>query len=150
MRGSSMEQRRIGHEIKTLSNLLKRAISSSCEAENEDGITGMQSMILGYLDRHADREVYQRDIERDFKIRRSTVTGILQLMEKDGLIFRQSVKSDGRLKQIGMTEKAMEINSHIKQKLDEVDQKVICDFSEEELAVLYSMIDRMKKNLETN
>lgn len=143
-----MERKKIGHEIKTLSNLVKREISSSCVFDRAQGVTGMQGMIIGYLHRHEDQEVFQRDIEQHFKIRRSTVTGILQLMEKDGLIYRQSVERDGRLKRLMLTDKAVEVNRRIEQYLDAVDAKVIQGISEEELEMFYSLVDRMKKNLE--
>lgn len=141
-------ERRIGHEIKTLSNLIKREISSSCDFDQAQGVTGVQGMIIGYLLHHEGQEIFQRDIEQAFKIRRSTVTGILQLMEKDGLICRESVERDGRLKRLILTDKAIEVNCHIERHLNEVDEKVIRGISEEEMEIFYSLLDRMKKNLE--
>lgn len=143
-----MEQRTIGHEIKTLSNLVKREISSNSVLDQEQGVTGMQGAIIGYLYHHGDREIFQRDIEQHFKIRRSTVTGILQLMEREGLICRQPVERDGRLKRLMLTDKAIEVNRRIEQYLDAVDAKVVRGISEEELEIFYSLVDRMKKNLE--
>ena len=35
-----------------------------------------------------EKEICQRDLERDFNITRSTVTGISQLMEKKGYILQ--------------------------------------------------------------
>ncbi len=36
------------------------------------------------------KEIFQKDIEAEFNIRRSTATGILKLMEKNGFINRQT------------------------------------------------------------
>ena len=69
-----MEKKRAGHEIKTISNLLKREISGMFS--EEEHITGMQGRIMGYLYHHREDEIFQRDIENEFLIRRSTVTGI--------------------------------------------------------------------------
>lgn len=143
-----MKQRSIGHEIKTLSNLIKREMSSSCDFEQAQGVTGVQGRIIGYLYHHGDQEIFQRDVEQAFQIRRSTVTGILQLMEKEGLICRQSVERDGRLKRLVLTDKAVEVSCHIEEHLDAVDAKVIQGISEEEMEIFYSLVDRMKKNLE--
>ena len=63
----------------------------------------MQGWIIGYLYQNRDKEVFQRDIQEQFSIRRSTVTGILQLMEKNGLITRSSVERDARLKKLELT-----------------------------------------------
>ena len=35
--------------------------------------------------------MFQRDVEAEFNIRRSTATGILQLMEKNGFLLREPV-----------------------------------------------------------
>ncbi len=80
----------IGYEIKNLSNLVKRRIIEETSKSNLDGLTGMQGWIIGYVYRHSDHnDVFQRDLEKEFNIRRSTATGILQLMEKNGLINRE-------------------------------------------------------------
>lgn len=48
-----------------------------------DSLTVMQKHILKFiLLETLHREIYQKDIEEEFQIRKSTVTGILQLMEK--------------------------------------------------------------------
>ena len=59
------------------------------------------------------REVYQKDIEEEFRIRKSTATGILQLMEKNGFISRESSKKDARLKRIVPTPKAEALRPEI-------------------------------------
>ena len=54
----------------------------------ENGLTSIQTRILGHL-RHAQKEnkdVFQRDIEEVFRIKRSSVTSVLQTLEKKGLI----------------------------------------------------------------
>ncbi len=140
-----MEKKRAGHEIKTISNLLKREISGMFS--EEEHITGMQGRILGYLYHHREDEIFQRDIENEFLIRRSTVTGILQLMEKNGLIFRQSVAKDARLKQLKLTPKAIAANERIEAKIDRMEAKLIRDIGEADLKIFYAVTEQMKKNL---
>lgn len=145
-----MEFRRAGHEIKTLSNLLKRKLSSSFSEEEESirYITGVQGRILGYLYHHQGKEIFQRDIEAEFLIRRSTVTGILQLMEKNGLIERQPVARDARLKQLKLTEKAIEENQRIEARIDRIEARLIQGISEEDMEIFYRVAEQMKRNLE--
>ena len=52
------------------------------------------------------KDLYQKDIEEEFQIRKSTVTGYVQLMEKNGYLTRESVKGDARKKRLVPTEKA--------------------------------------------
>ena len=53
------------------------------------GLTGIQSRVIHFiLIKSAEGPVYQRDVESAFGVSRSTVTGMLQQMEKNGLIQR--------------------------------------------------------------
>ena len=109
---------RIGVKIKCLSNLLKRRMANDVAAEHIDEVTGMHGWLIGYIEREGD--VYQRDVEKRFNMRRSTVTKMLQLMEKNGLVTRESVESDARLKKIDESEELM------KRGIDEEELKIFC------------------------
>lgn len=76
----------MGLLIHTLSNQMKRACSDIGGTEE---LTPIQRHILKYILLNTlCRDVYQKDIEAEFQIRKSTVTGILKLMEKNGFIER--------------------------------------------------------------
>ena len=96
-------QEDLGFQIRTLSHLVKRTVDQTAFAGEENHPTGVQGWIIGYLYENRGKEVFQRDIQAQFSIRRSTVTGILQLMEKNGLITRSSVERDARLKKLELT-----------------------------------------------
>ena len=81
-----------------------RKINQFHRENNVDNVTPMHDWIMSYLYWHKNEAVYQRDIEREFSITRSTVTNILQLMERKGYIERQSVPQDARLKRLILTE----------------------------------------------
>ena len=81
-----------GMWINILSHMLKKRMNANTQSL---GITGVQSHVMHYiLVKCADGPVFQRDVERAFSLSRSTATGILQLMEKNDLIRRESVASD--------------------------------------------------------
>ena len=86
----------VGRMINSLSHQLKRQM---CILEEESGLTNMQSLVLHYIAfQTVERNLYQKDVEKAFQIRRSTATGILQFLEKEGYIYRESVDRDARLK----------------------------------------------------
>ena len=86
------------------------------------GLTGIQSHALHYiLVKSEEGPVYQRDVEGVFGVSRSTVTGMLQQMERDGLIRRDSVEGDGRLKCLIPTQKAIEMDERVRKCLKRVD-----------------------------
>ena len=97
------DRREVGHEIHVLSNMIGRKIDEEKRQRNMGDVSPVQTWVIRYLHDHKGQEICQRDLERDFNITRSTVTGILQLMEKKGYIVRVSVPTDARLKQILLT-----------------------------------------------
>ena len=83
-------------QVRRVNNLIFRKINQFHRENNVDNVTPMHDWIMSYLYWHKNDPVYQRDIEREFSITRSTVTNILQLMERKGYIERQSVPQDAR------------------------------------------------------
>lgn len=138
----------ISFEIRLLANLIKRKMDDSTLNDGEEGVTGLQGWVIGYIKSNADRAVYQRDIERDFNIRRATVTGVLQLMERNGLIERKPVEHDARLKKITLTPKAYMLHERIIERFKEFERKLHSGLNEEEVASFFSIAEKLKKNLE--
>ena len=101
----------IGRKIIILSKRIHRRLDNGT---SKYGITGVQSRILGFIYHNSEkRDIFQKDIEEELDIRRSSVTSVLQLMEKNGYIERVSVSKDARLKKIILTEKGIEIQRNV-------------------------------------
>lgn len=107
-----METMHMGRMIHMLSHQLKRR--NIQEELMDEGLTGSQRHIMKFiLLRTLHTDVYQKDIEEEFRIRKSTVTGILKLLEKNGFIRRESVPQDARLKRIVPTARAESLRPQI-------------------------------------
>ena len=117
-------QDNIGFQIRTLSHLVKRNVDQSAFSGEENQPTGVQGWIIGYLYENRDKEIFQRDIQNQFSIRRSTVTGILQLMEKNGLITRSSVERDARLKKLELTPCAIDLHERLGRSVRQVEARL--------------------------
>ena len=127
------KEKLVGFEIKTVHNLLKRDFDKLPIHDKFNNLTGVQKWVVAYLSEHEGQDVFQRDLEEEFSIRRSTATGILQLMEKNDLIIRQTVSYDARLKKLVLTKKASEIQHEIHKEIEKHDKKVREGITEEEL-----------------
>ena len=141
------EKTRVGFEVKTLANMLRRRVDKLESRRGIDGVTSTQGRVIGFIIRKNGEDVFQRDLEEEFSIRRSTATNILQLMERNGFIKRQSVDYDARLKKLILTEKAVALHKEIEKNLDETEKQVTKGISDEELALFLEIIARMKENL---
>lgn len=144
------ESRDCGHDvgrlINTLSHQLKRQISVP---EEEDSLqTNMQRLVLHYiLFESLNRDIYQKDVEKEFHIRRSTATGTLQILEKNGFITREPVKEDARLKKLTPTDKANGVREHILDNIHYIEDLLAKDIPEEKLSVCREVLQQMSENL---
>lgn len=142
-----MQEQRIGSELGMLNNLLKRQMACQPQGEEISHVTGMQGMIIHYLS-VADGDRFQKDVETQFRFRRSTATGILQLMEQHGLLRREPVPHDGRLKRLVLTDKALALDARIKQKLRETEELMREGISEEDMDTWFRVCGMIRVNLE--
>lgn len=137
-----------GFAIKALSNQLKRRMHRNALENGMEPLTGMQYSVLGFVGNNFDqRDIFQKDIEEKFHIRRSTATGILQLMEKNGLIERQPVACDARLKKIVLTDQAKTIQDRVDQQLLEVERELTRGITEDELKTFFDVAGKMLRNI---
>lgn len=136
----------IGFEIRVISNLIKRKVESFLN-QKYNNMTGLQGRIAGYLYHNMDKEIFQRDLEEAFTIRRSTVTEVLKTMEKNGFIEKKSVDYDARLKKIILTQKSIELHNAFLEDIKEVEKIIKKDISDEELDVFFSVLEKIKDNI---
>ncbi len=111
-------------------------------------MTGMHGFIIGYIYRRGG-EVFQKDIETEFVIRRSTATGILNLMEKNGLIVRVPVERDKRLKSLVLTDKAIKVHEKVMDEISAIEDLLVRGLSAEEIADFECTLRKIKNNLMT-
>lgn len=144
------KQREIGFELGMVSNLIRRSLNQRFAEHGLDDLGGVQGPVIGSIYRNSQKgDVFQKDIEKWFHIRRSTATVMLQNMEQKGLIERVPVPSDGRLKKILLTEKAKEMHIRVKEEIDEFHKELEEGFSPEEKECFLAMLDRIRGNLES-
>ncbi|MGG7178334.1 MarR family winged helix-turn-helix transcriptional regulator [Clostridium paraputrificum] len=140
--------RSIGFEVKCVSNLIKRNLDEEYIKRDMHDLTGMQGWILKFINANSNKDIFQKDIEKEFRIRRSTATGMLQLLEKNGYIKRESVESDARLKKLVLTPKAIIAIEELENILIEFNKHLHEGISEEEKEIFFAIVDKVKKNLD--
>lgn len=141
------KEKHLGFEIRTLSNLVKRYFEQQ-KPEEFDNSTGVHGWAIRYFYENRNKDIFQRDFEARFSIRRSTATNMLQLMEKNGIIRRESVSYDARLKKIVLTDKAVEIHKKATKNIEKIETTLKKGITEEELVSFYSVMEKIKANLE--
>lgn len=141
-----IEKGDVGRYIHILSRQVKRKIDEAVSSYN---VTAVQCSFIRFIfEKNKKGNVYAKDIESRFNMRRATVAEILSLMEKNGLIVRKSLSEDARLKEITLTSKSLEIKNSIEKEIKKVEQEIKKGITEEELQNFITILERMSKNLE--
>ena len=78
--GWRRRKEKMGKEIRSLDNMLMRNLFCQVKKFGLDEMTVMHGWIIGFLYNNRDRDIFQKDVETEFSIGRSTVTNILKLM----------------------------------------------------------------------
>lgn len=140
----------IGHEIKAIDHLMQRKMILTASKSGLDKVTVMHGWIIGYLTHNDDRDIYQKDIESEFAIARSTVTNILKLMEKKGYITRASVASDARLKKIALTDKGKQTGVILEKAVAENEKHFDRLLDADEKETFLRLVKKLRYGLENN
>lgn len=139
----------LGHKVKTLENLFYRnLITYEISRKRMDEVTVMHGWILGFLYENQDRDIFQKDIESECSIARSTVTCIVKLMEKKGYIRRESVEQDARLKKLVLTENGRKVHLIHMNDTDILEERCQRGIPKEDIETFRTVAEKLKKNLE--
>ena len=112
-------------DILVIVNLIRHKINGSEKLSVvQKEISRRQAAVIGIIDEYQGKPVFQKDISRILKIRRSTATSMLQDMERDDLIKRVPVGGDMRLKQLLLTEKAMRFAMMIREEFTMIEETI--------------------------
>lgn len=144
----SEKKRRIGVEIRRLNCMLAKNMSEHVKAEGIDEITLMHGWIIRYLYDNRNREVFQKDIEKYFKVSRSSVTGVIKVMEKKGYLRRESVERDARLKKVILTDMGIRTHEAIESLIDYLNTKTLEGISDEEVEIFFRVVQKLENNLQ--
>lgn len=136
----------MGKLIHMLSHEMKR--NQPIDKVIKADLTIMQKHILKFiLLETMHKDLYQKDIEEEFQIRKSTVTGYVQLMEKNGYLTRESVKGDARKKRLVPTEKAEGLRQAILEDIKLSEKRMEKGIPEEDVITCKHVLYQVLQNL---
>lgn len=147
------EQITLGRRVGHISHLFRRNIDHLIAAESRDpadgALTGRNFWVLRYLEDHEGENIFQKDLESAFKIRRSTVSRMVELMEQKELLTRESVSGDARLKRLALTPKAKRLLTVVSNGVERMETELRERFTPSEYVSLLSLLERLSDILET-
>lgn len=139
----------LGMEIKAITNRMVRRLEGAAWDIGEKTPSSAQKHTIVYLYEHsAYGDLFQRDIEEFLSIQRPTATRMLNHMEANGLIKRESVEYDGRLKKITLTPKAINLYNNIFDEINRVEEYMTRGLTDKEKDDFLRIARKIRKNLE--
>lgn len=138
----------LGYRLKTLSNLMKKNMDKHF-GPHHNRATMMQTWVIGFVQLRKNKglDTFQKDIEEEFSINRSTASEMLKLMSKRNMIERQSVDYDGRLKKIVLTNKSLDILEWMDQTIMQQHELLTKGLTTQEINDFMKIADKMIDNL---
>lgn len=117
--------------------------------EWEIDITASQARVLMFIAQELEKGemVFQKDVERAFNIKGSSVSSILNALEKNKWICREKVDYDARLKSIVLAEMSYQIMNEMREFWAEVDDSIRNTLSDAEFIVFCQCMEKIMKAL---
>ena len=135
-----------GRYINRIANRLRRDF---WKVQKQFGLTAAQGNLLSFILLEGEtNKLYQKDVEKEFDLRPSTATELLQTLEKKELILRISDEEDGRYKILHATEKAQCIREELLAEIRKKEAVLTEGISAEELNCFKRTAEHMLRNLE--
>lgn len=147
-----MKEERILYQFKSIEKMIIRILMQNDsnlkeKMDNHHFPTPTQMQIMEYILEHKKENIYQKDLEKVLNLRRATVSGVLQTMEKNNLIERVIDTKDARNKKIILNSKAEKMFFERELELLELEKVILKDITEEELDSFLMILNKIKKNL---
>lgn len=143
------EKLKLGLDISKINHIISRKMDASVISAIDDNLTISQAYVIDFIcNEGKDKDVFQKDLESVFDLKRSSISLMLNNMEKSSLIERVPVKEDRRLKKIVLTEKSIKIYEKISDAIDLIENKLSENITEEELKVFQNVLNKIRNSIE--
>ena len=136
------------HSSRLFRRRMDHSITAAMGADADEVFSGRNLWVLRYVKEHEGEDVYQRDLEKAFRLRRSTISNMIDLMVQKQYLVRESVEGDKRLKRLRLTEKGEAILCEVTHAAEKLETSLREKFSREEYAAFSNLLERLCNSLE--
>ena len=106
-----------------------------------------QAQVIKYLVDNINKDISQKELENVLGIRKSTMSGILDTMEKKNIIKRISSDVDRRSKIIKFSDENIKHHREVVDKMKIINNIITKDISKKDLDIFFEVLDKMRDNL---
>ncbi len=131
----------VGIYIKKINDMIEKQINKNLK---EYDLTMTQGRIIGYLNANKDKNITQKDIEKEFNISHVTVSGIISRLENSGFI---KVDREKRVNKLTLLPKCLINEEKIKKHQSLLENVVFKNFEKEEKEKFINGLKKIYINL---
>lgn len=139
-----MNEQRLMEKFDRLNRRMRRYFDSFFP---EPTLSSIQALILHYIIvKSENRDVYPKDIEEFLEIKGSSVNNLINNLERNGYLRRESVSHDGRYKKLVLTEQTRSMQADISERVTTYMKGMFAGIPKQDLLVFEAVISQMTKN----
>lgn len=110
------------------------------------GITGGQWWVLTYISLHDGKS--QGELAEDLNLGKVALGGLIDRLEKSGLLERRIDGSDRRMKRVHLTAEGLRVVEEIRKSSSEVQEAALAGISHDEVEHAIAVLKKMETNLQ--
>jgi DNA-binding MarR family transcriptional regulator len=114
------------------------------------GLSLSQGFLFGLIADSALKGIapLQKDLERDMRLVTSSITNLVQGLERKGLIFRMDSAADGRAKELHVTKNGWKVREELGRHVTDWQGALARSLTDKELAVAVQLLRKMGRSYE--
>ena len=142
-----MKKYKLGLDIEKIDRIISRDMDANIMQAVGDKVTVSQAYVIYFMINTDKEDIFQKDLEKQFDLKRAAISLMLNNMEKNDLIKRVPVSEDARLKKLVLTEKSIALADTITTAIDEIEHTLVEDLTQEEIDNFYTVLNKMRNSL---
>lgn len=139
------QDRNLQHQFRMIGLKMKIGVDKKLEAF---GLTIEQGLALRYIKAHEEGGLSQKDLESTFNRKGSSISSLVNNLEKKDLIMRKADPKDERRNLLRVTPAGRELVGSFDQYFEEFDHSLLKDFTSDESNLLLSFLARIEANVD--
>ena len=138
--------RHLGRQVVYCGHLARLCLE---ERMRQFGVTPVQAYAMRFLAREEGREITQRDLERELRLKAPTVNGVVDRLAEKGMLVRRPSPTDGRCRLLQLTDTGREAAAAFLSALEDTEALFRSALTEEEQRLFQELLLRIITNLES-
>lgn len=134
----------LGFLLKSITDKIKARVDADMKRHN---LTLSQSRILKFLTENGG-ESTQKEIEDFLQVAHPTVVGLVSRMEQNGFVRSWLDPENRRNKIVRLTPHAQDISQQIARETEEIDRRLLCSFTPQQVRQLKEMLLQISQSLD--